>query len=74
MSHPYFAAFAPPEDDDMTVEVNGRDISLPRSAFEEGARVLAQSVHTPIKTHWYQESIRAFLAALTAHGIKVSLQ
>jgi hypothetical protein len=74
MSHPYVAAFAPTEDDDMTVEVNGRNISLPRAAFDEGARVLAQAVCVPVKTAWYKDSICAFLAALTAHGIKVSLQ
>jgi hypothetical protein len=56
-------------DSEIEIEIDGKTLSFPRAAFEEGRQVLnlmGGDVYT--ERIWYRDSIQAFFAALKRDG------
>ena len=53
----------------VSIEVDGREIELPRSAFEEGAYEISLIGETHVEIDDYVASVRAFFWALKERGL-----
>jgi hypothetical protein len=53
----------------VEIEIGENVVSLPRVAFEDGARILNLSLDFYTGTAWYRDSVQAFFSALKASGL-----